>query len=445
MIGPVPATGVVTPSGGTARPEPGAAEAGFDALLAAAVGVALAAVLATPAADGEGDVPAAVATGSDPPAALHWMLARTAAAGPQQAPPTDEALADPRGADAPDGGGREGPVATGPVPAGLGSGPTAPADRAPVGTMPAVPTSRDPGAAVHAPGPAVAASSPTAQEMSRDGSTPGLGPVRSVPPSPPATTGETAGPAAGRPAPVGPGGAEGGKGAPASSPAAGDGGRAVVSAPPEGVRQPEGSGARGRPDGTRVVPAARGAGVARGPLEGHVPGEPVARGPVAADEVPPPARAVGLAEATAAQDRTGPPVTVSAGPAHEPGAQVAVPDLAAVLAEATRHAHRRGDGAHRMVVRLDPPELGTVHADVVVRGEEVHVALRADAGATAPLREARDLIERALRGEGFMLGGFDVSARDDGRQSRPYAARPDAARAPDGGRDGGPDEEGLRL
>lgn len=463
------ATGMAAPA--APRPVPALAEPGFDAMLAAAAGIAVAGVvMAAFPPRGDGAAAASVATGgTDPAAAAQLTLARAVAArwqGPVAtlglAPPWDEgAVAGGDGSD-------------GQAPAGLlGAGTDLLAEVAGEGadgaeTAPGLRTAAAGRGTGEAAAPVGAPASPAlgSGASARDavagapaswdpGSAPPGGGARRE--GAVAVAGEAA--ARDRPAPDvdGAGGVRAdGRPSPASPPVPE---RLGVARGPLDDHLPGSPVARGPVERSELptrdawptarAPEARG--VARGALETHVPGQPVARGPVAPDEVLRPRPAVGApgapeaappapvegAVATVAPER-GTPV------ATEEGARVPVPDLAGTLAEAVRHAHRRADEAHRVVVRLDPPELGTVQVDVLVRGEDVHLALRADPGATGPLRDARDLIERALRGEGFSLGGFDVSARDEGQSRRP-TPRPVAARVAPWSQPRGHGEEGLRL
>lgn len=392
MIDPTPVVVVAPTTRGAARAAASAAEADFDAVLAATVSMAGAAVLAAPVPDTPGDVAAGAPTGTDPPAAAHWVLTGSAAF--RVVPEGPAAVADQSawhraGAEAGEDGGHEVPVAPGLA----GSE----AHRAP--------------------------SQATADRGGGEGATSGGATTRGAtdggvtleqPPAAPAPAAPT--PAvAHRESAIGTWHAGG-----------------VAPSSPHGEAEEPGTATVGRVAG----------GVARSPIEAHMPGRPIARGPVTPGEMPQPARAVGLAEAASMHDGA---VLPDATPTVSFVERVGVPDAAAVFAEAARHAHRRGDGSHRMVLRLDPPELGTVHADLVVRGEEVHVSLRCDPGATHPLREARGLIERALQGQGFTLGGFDVSGRNDEHRPRPQGARPGSGPLPDAPQAGATDEKGLRL
>ena len=78
-------------------------------------------------------------------------------------------------------------------------------------------------------------------------------------------------------------------------------------------------------------------------------------------------------------------------------------------------ARRRTGTVEQIVIRLDPPELGTVRIALTARGDQVHVAVRAATPeARAALEAQRDKIEDLLKGEGFHLDSFDVGHRPQG-------------------------------
>lgn len=117
-----------------------------------------------------------------------------------------------------------------------------------------------------------------------------------------------------------------------------------------------------------------------------------------------------------------PPATVlprhieGPGPSRPTPEPAPLPTIPVRIAELTR---RRTGVAEQIVVRLDPPELGTVRITVTARGDNVHVTLRADSPeARAALAAQRDSIETLLSGEGFDLSSFDVGyQRQGGGQS----------------------------
>ncbi|HEX7097175.1 MAG TPA: flagellar hook-length control protein FliK, partial [Acidimicrobiales bacterium] len=85
------------------------------------------------------------------------------------------------------------------------------------------------------------------------------------------------------------------------------------------------------------------------------------------------------------------------------------------VAKAMHGVRRDADGSHRVTVRLDPPELGTVEIEVHVHGGRLSVHATADSFAT------RDLLARALpqlraslEAGGFETGSLEVGARSAG-------------------------------
>ena len=128
-----------------------------------------------------------------------------------------------------------------------------------------------------------------------------------------------------------------------------------------------------------------------------------AQGPSVPSGPPPVAAAVAQTSGHRAADSS---------PVSEPAPLPAIPVR---IAELTR---RRTGVAEQIVIRLDPPELGTVRITVTARGDNVHIALRADTPeARAALAAQRDTIETLLSGEGFDLSSFDVGyQRQDGGQ-----------------------------
>ncbi len=72
-----------------------------------------------------------------------------------------------------------------------------------------------------------------------------------------------------------------------------------------------------------------------------------------------------------------------------------------------------GGGAQRLVLRLDPPELGAVRLHFELRGGDVYVILRPERPDAAPLlQEQRDRVAAILQREGMNLSGFDVRSGD---------------------------------
>jgi flagellar hook-length control protein FliK len=80
--------------------------------------------------------------------------------------------------------------------------------------------------------------------------------------------------------------------------------------------------------------------------------------------------------------------------------------------------HQLGDLARdgsnrRIVLRLDPPDLGEVILEVRHRNDDVSVVMRADnADAVRALNREHAEVQRAIQNLGFELGEFDVSARN---------------------------------
>lgn len=97
-------------------------------------------------------------------------------------------------------------------------------------------------------------------------------------------------------------------------------------------------------------------------------------------------------------------------------------NIGATVADLARAAHRDGSGATRVVIRLDPPELGTVTVALTVRGGEVRVNLLAsDVTAVVALDARRTDIDHALADSGLSLGSFDVQS--DSRQGQEQQQR----------------------
>jgi hypothetical protein len=123
------------------------------------------------------------------------------------------------------------------------------------------------------------------------------------------------------------------------------------------------------------------------------------------------------------------PAANGPGTPQAPSAEaVAAPAVPARIAELAR---RPSGTTEQIVVRLDPPELGTVRITLTARGDQVHVTVRAETPeARAALDAQRDQVEDLLRGEGFDLSSFDVGhQRREQEHARP---RPAAAQAPFG-------------
>lgn len=92
-----------------------------------------------------------------------------------------------------------------------------------------------------------------------------------------------------------------------------------------------------------------------------------------------------------------------------------------------------GGGTHRLVIRLDPPELGNVRVHFELRGGDVHVILRPERPEAGSLLNAqRDQVASVLQREGLQLSQFDVRAGADQRGGREHLWRtPHRARSID--------------
>jgi flagellar hook-length control protein FliK len=110
------------------------------------------------------------------------------------------------------------------------------------------------------------------------------------------------------------------------------------------------------------------------------------------------------------------------------------------IAELARMARVSADGTARLVVRLDPPELGAVTLHLTSRGSEVQLAMRAEtpAGAAA-LAGQQARVRDLLAAHGFDLARFTVSGSDSTSQSDSSRAGRDA---PGGDPRSGPDRPG---
>ena len=110
----------------------------------------------------------------------------------------------------------------------------------------------------------------------------------------------------------------------------------------------------------------------------------------------------------------------------------AAPTPLAPAVTSLAHAAARDGGAARIVMRLDPPELGTVVVSLTLRGGEVHVSLvAADPGAAGQLDARRAEVRSALAQAGLDLEGWSVDSGDRGRQDRQGERRsPSSGRSP---------------
>lgn len=129
----------------------------------------------------------------------------------------------------------------------------------------------------------------------------------------------------------------------------------------------------------------------------------------------------------------GAPAPATAPPAPPEDAPLTTPAVPARIAELAR---RRAAATEHVVVRLDPPELGTVRISLTARGDQVHVTVRAETPeARAALDAQREQVENLLRGEGFDLGSFDVGhdqrEREHAGPHRPTPRAPFSLDLPD--------------
>lgn len=86
-----------------------------------------------------------------------------------------------------------------------------------------------------------------------------------------------------------------------------------------------------------------------------------------------------------------------------------VSELSAVVCDLVDQA--RASSPRRVVVPLDPPALGHVTVEIIVRADSVKVSLQhGDDAAFAALTAQRPAIEAALESNGLHLSGFDVSS-----------------------------------
>ncbi|MGZ4436875.1 MAG: flagellar hook-length control protein FliK [Nocardioidaceae bacterium] len=158
------------------------------------------------------------------------------------------------------------------------------------------------------------------------------------------------------------------------------------------------------PDGTATpVPAA-------GPATVQGAGDPAGRGTDGharehTDAAPAPAVAAqpvpGGPFAVAAP--TGPPTTLAAQPAGATGHPV----LDQVLPSVPRLVSR-GDGTHKLTLRLHPADLGEIHLTVTVRGSKVDVTLAAGPEARQALRQGSPELRALLDQTGHSAGSVVI-------------------------------------
>ncbi len=116
----------------------------------------------------------------------------------------------------------------------------------------------------------------------------------------------------------------------------------------------------------------------------------------------------GLAAVSTGPAAAAPSATVRSAP---PLAPARIPDLVATMAQ-------RG-GNQTLTFEFDPPDLGDVRVQVIVRGETVtvNITTRNDEASLA-VEQLRQRIERSLDTEGFHLDEFDVANQSDSERQR---------------------------
>ncbi|MEZ5266831.1 MAG: transglycosylase SLT domain-containing protein [Acidimicrobiales bacterium] len=205
------------------------------------------------------------------------------------------------------------------------------------------------------------------------------------------------------------------------APAIGEGGGtgpvAGTAQPALGAGQPAISAAQP----TMVDPATLDASSALAPLDLR----PAALGGLGDGTAPLSGAAAGDAAARAARLSAGLATPTGAADATFTANAATLPDRLAALVQ---RGHGDGGSLHRVTVRLDPPDLGSVQVIFELRGDQVHLVVRPERAEGGQLLQSqRDRIATALANSGFELSGFDVSS---GRGD----AGADAGRQPAGSR-----------
>lgn len=123
-----------------------------------------------------------------------------------------------------------------------------------------------------------------------------------------------------------------------------------------------------------------------------------------------PADGAAAAPAQTAPAQTAPAAAVDGPAAPTTSARTAAPALPDQLVTVLTPLRSAPDGTHRVGIQLRPDELGEVQIDVVVRGNEIALNVRADLPATADLLRASLAELRAqLEAAGFDAGDLDVA------------------------------------
>ena len=101
-----------------------------------------------------------------------------------------------------------------------------------------------------------------------------------------------------------------------------------------------------------------------------------------------------------------------------------ITQLPSVIADIAQQA-RTQSSPRRVVIPLDPPALGHVTVEIIVRADSVRVTLQhADESTFNSLNAQRPAIEAALESSGLHLTGFDVSGQQKQHASRTRSACP---------------------
>lgn len=200
-----------------------------------------------------------------------------------------------------------------------------------------------------------------------------------------------------------------------------DGTAPSVSVDAEGTVEPE--PAAGSPEEAAPAAAAPGGDAPDAPA-----GEaPVERSTATTGTAPAPSAPMGIDAPTAPTA-----ARATAAPAAAPSVAPALPDQ---LVEVLAPLRRAPDGTHRMAIQLRPDELGDVHIEFQVRGNEISLNLRADLASTNELlRDSLAQLRAELDAAGFRSGTLDVADHGD---PRAHGDRPDHDRATGDGRPSG--------